>query len=518
MFVGEAPGFHEDKQGVPFVGAAGQLLGKLLAGIGLTRDDVYIANVLKCRPPGNRDPAARGDRGLREPPLPADRADPAEGRRDARQLRDEAAVRQAATGSRGCTARAGGRRSAARACCSTRSSTRRRRSTRRGCSRCSRPTSGACRSCSAALPRRAPPVAELVPAAGAGAGEPSSSASSRHPTLRLRGVVVETASAGGDRGARRPGWRPALRAGDVVTRRRRARRRQDDVRPRRLPGARRRARRSRARRSRSATATRRRVPVAHLDLYRLARARRGGVGRPRAVLRWHDCLRRVARARGRLAPAGARRGDPRATSTSRIAVSGSSRDRRSSPLTPPPPPAPCAARARRRAGRRACDRRARRCSRRPTSCSRASASSRGEIDALVVGTGPGQLHVDPDRARDRPRPRARARRPRRRRLDAARLRRRRAGDRRAPRRGVHRRARRRPARGARRRGQAARRRRRRPLPRRSSRPPAPRSRPTTTPPTVPQRAPARRARRRRSARPRTSSRSTSAPRTRSRAA
>ena len=56
MFVGEAPGFHEDKQGVPFVGAAGQLLGKLLDGIGLTRDDVYVANVLKCRPPGNRDP------------------------------------------------------------------------------------------------------------------------------------------------------------------------------------------------------------------------------------------------------------------------------------------------------------------------------------------------------------------------------------------------------------------------------------------------------------------------------
>ena len=56
MFVGEAPGFHEDKQGVPFVGAAGKLLSKLLEGIGLTRDDVYIANVLKCRPPGNRDP------------------------------------------------------------------------------------------------------------------------------------------------------------------------------------------------------------------------------------------------------------------------------------------------------------------------------------------------------------------------------------------------------------------------------------------------------------------------------
>jgi len=56
MFVGEAPGFHEDKQGVPFVGAAGKLLEQLLAGIGLTREEVYIANVLKCRPPGNRDP------------------------------------------------------------------------------------------------------------------------------------------------------------------------------------------------------------------------------------------------------------------------------------------------------------------------------------------------------------------------------------------------------------------------------------------------------------------------------
>src|SRR5205823_8008288 len=48
MFVGEAPGFHEDKQGVPFVGAAGKLLDQLLAGIGLTRPDVYVANVLKC--------------------------------------------------------------------------------------------------------------------------------------------------------------------------------------------------------------------------------------------------------------------------------------------------------------------------------------------------------------------------------------------------------------------------------------------------------------------------------------
>ena len=50
MFVGEAPGFHEDKQGVPFVGAAGQLLSKLLAGIGLTREDVYIAQCLEVPP------------------------------------------------------------------------------------------------------------------------------------------------------------------------------------------------------------------------------------------------------------------------------------------------------------------------------------------------------------------------------------------------------------------------------------------------------------------------------------
>jgi uracil-DNA glycosylase family 4 len=56
MFVGEAPGFHEDKQGLPFVGQAGKLLDNLLAGIGLDRSQVYIANVLKCRPPGNRDP------------------------------------------------------------------------------------------------------------------------------------------------------------------------------------------------------------------------------------------------------------------------------------------------------------------------------------------------------------------------------------------------------------------------------------------------------------------------------
>ena len=56
VFIGEAPGFHEDQQGRPFVGQAGQFLEQLLGSIGLKRDDVYICNVIKCRPPGNRDP------------------------------------------------------------------------------------------------------------------------------------------------------------------------------------------------------------------------------------------------------------------------------------------------------------------------------------------------------------------------------------------------------------------------------------------------------------------------------
>lgn len=56
MFIGEGPGFHEDQQGRPFVGAAGRFLEELLESIGLKREDVFITNVIKCRPPGNRDP------------------------------------------------------------------------------------------------------------------------------------------------------------------------------------------------------------------------------------------------------------------------------------------------------------------------------------------------------------------------------------------------------------------------------------------------------------------------------
>ena len=56
MFIGEAPGQKEDETGIPFVGAAGKLLNKYLDAVGIDRDDVYIANILKCRPPKNRDP------------------------------------------------------------------------------------------------------------------------------------------------------------------------------------------------------------------------------------------------------------------------------------------------------------------------------------------------------------------------------------------------------------------------------------------------------------------------------
>jgi len=56
MFIGEGPGFHEDRQGRPFVGAAGNYLNELLGRIGLKREDVYITNIVKCRPPGNRAP------------------------------------------------------------------------------------------------------------------------------------------------------------------------------------------------------------------------------------------------------------------------------------------------------------------------------------------------------------------------------------------------------------------------------------------------------------------------------
>lgn len=66
MLIGEAPGYYEDQQGIPFVGKAGKLLDKIFASVGLTRKDVYICNTLKCRPPDNRDPFPEEKEACRE--------------------------------------------------------------------------------------------------------------------------------------------------------------------------------------------------------------------------------------------------------------------------------------------------------------------------------------------------------------------------------------------------------------------------------------------------------------------
>ena len=154
MFVGEAPGFHEDKQGVPFVGQAGKLLDKLLAGIGLARSNVYIANVLKCRPPGNRDPAP-------------DEIEACEGHlfRQIELIRPKVvatlgnfATKLLSGKPTGITRVHGTEQEVTlggSAWCSTRSTTRPPRSTRRRCCRCSSRTSRVCPSCSVARsPRR----------------------------------------------------------------------------------------------------------------------------------------------------------------------------------------------------------------------------------------------------------------------------------------------------------------------------------------------------------------------------
>ena len=144
MFVGEAPGFHEDKQGVPFVGQAGKLLDGLLASVELRREDVYIANVLKCRPPGNRDPQQDEIEAcephlfrqieLIEPKVIATLGNFATKLLSGRPLGiTRVHGQEQAADDRGPQRR-----------CSTRSTTRPRRSTRRRCSRCSRPTSPAC--------------------------------------------------------------------------------------------------------------------------------------------------------------------------------------------------------------------------------------------------------------------------------------------------------------------------------------------------------------------------------------
>ena len=135
MFIGEAPGAEEDRQGLPFVGRAGGLLNELLGEIGLDRDSVFIANTLMCRPPGNRDPAARRARGVPAVPAREGRADRAEGDRHARELRDEADHRQPVRDHEGSRRRRRSTSSARGPCTSSRSSIRPRRCGRRACGR-----------------------------------------------------------------------------------------------------------------------------------------------------------------------------------------------------------------------------------------------------------------------------------------------------------------------------------------------------------------------------------------------
>ena len=280
MFVGEAPGFHEDKQGVPFVGAAGQLLSKLLAGIGLTRDDVYIANVLKCRPPGNRDPQpgeieACEAHLFKQIELIRPKVVATLGNFATKLLSGKP---DGITRVHGVPQEVVARRQQGRALPDLPS--RPRRSTRRGCSRCSKRTSAACRSslgrATVARPRRAHRRRSVAPAEPSASAVSSSACSSALAPLLSLAAATLAARGRGERSAEETeslggaSWRRGSRRGDVVAVSRRAR-----ARGRRRSCAGRAGRSasrspSRARRSRSATATTAPIPVAHLDLYRLA--------------------------------------------------------------------------------------------------------------------------------------------------------------------------------------------------------------------------------------------------------
>ena len=130
MFIGEAPGANEDRLGLPFVGQAGKLLDKLLGEIGLERGDVWICNVLKCRPPGNRDPQPNEIESCQG--YLRSQVELIEPKRDlhAGQLLDQAAARRHDRHLAATRAASGARRSAIAPCVCTRSTTRRPRSTR----------------------------------------------------------------------------------------------------------------------------------------------------------------------------------------------------------------------------------------------------------------------------------------------------------------------------------------------------------------------------------------------------
>ena len=231
----------------------------------MSREDVFIANVLKCRPPGNRDPQPDRDRGLPALPAPAGRADRAAGDRHARQLRDQAAHRQPDRDHQGARHAAGARarrphrlRDAALHPAAALRTPVAGRDAARGLREAAR----AARRAAARARSRATAPRTAEPRRRRGRTRPTSSTCSVEPSR------AAPRSAARDRGARRPARRAAA-ARRRRARQRRARRRQDDPDPRRLPGAGRRPSRSPRRPSRSASATRGRVPVSHLDLYRL---------------------------------------------------------------------------------------------------------------------------------------------------------------------------------------------------------------------------------------------------------
>ena len=210
MFVGEAPGASEDEQGVPFVGRAGKLLEQLLGEIGLARAEVFIANVLKCRPPGNRDPLPVEIDNCQEYLLAPGRADRADRDLHARQLLDQAAARRPDRDHAPARAARDARCSGQGACACTRSTTPRRRCTRRACSRRCARTSRGCRSCSrSARPRSH--RRSRARASSAGPGRPAPEPPAAEPVPRAREPPPEDLTRSGAR-ATPPGRRACGRS------------------------------------------------------------------------------------------------------------------------------------------------------------------------------------------------------------------------------------------------------------------------------------------------------------------
>ena len=409
MFVGEAPGAEEDRQGLPFVGRAGSLLTELLEGIGLTREDVFVANVLKCRPPGNRDPQ----------PIEIEACHPylerqvelirprvigtlgnfatklitgsrtgitrVRGTPQVHKLGRPARLRDAAAPSRRRAANAVARRHAARGLrrAARSSSPSRRPPERRRRPRPPRSWPGPARR-HRGRPARPPRLTR-----GPGRGR----------ERRADRAAAETEALGARLAAR-------LEPGDVVLVSGRARQRQDDARPRRLPRARRRRAGAARRRSRSAAATPGACPwptstssgstalereePGLLDDY-LTPTRSPSSSGPAAA------EGAIELAAGDRRPRHPGRAAPRGRRPARDRDPVDERPRRCSASTPPRRDVAVAATRGRRAARRGVGprrraaRATRRSSRRWSSASSSDAGGWDAVDAIAVGVGPGSF-------------------------------------------------------------------------------------------------------------------------------